>query len=96
VFDRRNVAGEVIADRFATRRGQVDGDHPTVLCASDAANEFSFFQVVYNEGDVATGFQLFGGEVLLTHRSEMEQGLEHAELRDGQTGLVGDERDKPS
>src|SRR5262249_14843368 len=78
--DGADVVGKHLRDEPAPLGGQVNGDLPAIVPAALTPYQASRFEVVDDGRDVAAAHQQLVAEHALPQRSQVQEGLEDAEL----------------
>src|SRR5205823_7272352 len=82
--DRAHVAGEYLRDEPPPLGCEVHGHVASIVVATLAPHQPAALEVVDDGRDVAAAAQQLGAERALAEGTEVQQGLQDAELRRGQ------------
>jgi hypothetical protein len=80
------VPGEDLADQRAPTRGERDHHEAAIVLAAGLRDEPAAHQVTDHHRGVAVTAQQLGAQLALAERPVVQQGLQHAELADGEAG----------
>src|SRR5574337_296810 len=85
--DPLRVIREQARDQAASPRGEPDRIEPAVLGFPLPGDEAPFFEIIDHHRDIAAAFEDLSGQFALAERAQMVQGLQDAELADGESGI---------
>lgn len=83
-----DMFGKKLLDEGGALGREMDINEAAVVAVSLAIDKAPFGEVIDHEGEVATAFEDFGGEVTLAEGADMVEGFEDTELADGEVDVV--------
>jgi hypothetical protein len=84
--ESRHVTREDLADQRRAARGERDHHEAPIVPAAGLGDQPAAHQVADHHRRVAVAAQQLGPQLALAERPVMQQGLQHAELPDGEAG----------
>jgi hypothetical protein len=78
------VARKDLRDQPPPRRGQRDHDEPPIVAPALLLGQAAPGEVGHDDRGIAVAAQQLGAEIALAERPVVQEGLQHAELADGE------------